>query len=936
MAYTIINADGTTLVTVPDTEVNTTYGVTLVGRNYAGYGTFLNDNFIALMENFNKPSAPASPLEGQLWYNPNTYSLSLWDDRAWKQLAFAVAQGTAPSASGRNVGDIWFDTDNQQLNVWTGVIVSNVIASLSTTTSTVSLLSSDSVRVGDILTTTSGTPITTAQNVVVTQILSTTTVQVNQAVTLASGQTVTFTRSSGWYLVGPAYSRTQQITGIYPKTVVDTNNITRTVGLIYQHGQVVGSISRDNEYALGPGYTIDRLPLIKPGITLISDQAPQQTRTVLSNSSIPAAGTTLVGISSVDGIQVGDYVITANVAYSQAVSVSAIFPANASITIGTSTVLATNDLITFQRGTVESSMFYGTATNAQALNGVTADRFATLAGVQKFQNDVYVAGNLWATGQTIIWDDDNGDIYLDNQTSGTDFSIYNKISGSTPSFSRTVQSTTAPADGYHTVLYLDRVDDLSMGDIIISANNQVGNLITINGVFNANSSVSINRADYFRSSEPVTFQRGINRRLRTLYVNGMYGNIEVAVDPTSNMGIATKRYVDLKANIALQATATNVAALIGTASISRRDFGNVSLVLDQFIENFTAVNAAVALRSTIDSPVFTGNPQAPTPSIGNSDTSIATTKFVTDTANIILASTTANAIVQDGQIMLRANITSPAFIGTPTAPNADFLARTQQLATTYWVGTQFDAININTTANLVAKAPLQNPQFTGVPTAPTTGNLSYTIIPGTTYSLNIPVSGGDSTVATTGFVANAIATMPSANLVPYATKVSPTLEGIPQSTNAPAGTANAWIATTRFVALNSPVLSVNSKTGTVTLGVADISGAAPIADPVFTGIPSAPEPDRATYNLQIPTTSWVGNIAANLAPRDNPVFTGVITMLTPNANSTASIATTCQWVNGRLASADVPKWGGATKYVSTNAPADGTGVNGDLWFQYTP
>ena len=935
MAYTITHADGTTLVTIPDTEVNTTYGVTLIGRNYAGYGTFLNDNFVSLMENFNKPSAPALPLEGQLWYNPNTYSLSLWDDRAWKQLAFAVAQGTAPSASGRNVGDIWFDTDNQQLNVWTGVVVSNVVASLSTTTSTVPLLSSDSVRVGDILTTTGGTPITTAQNVVVTQILSTTNVQVNQAVTIASGQTVTFTRNSGWYLVGPAYSRTQQITGIYPKTVVDTNSITRTVGLIYQHGQIVGSISRDNEYALGPGYTIDRLPLIKPGITLISDQAPQQTRTVLTNSSIPSAGTTLVGISSVTGIQVGDYVITANVAYSQSVSVSAIFPANASITIGTSTVLAVDDLITFQRGTVESSMFYGTATNAQALNGVTADRFATLAGDQIFQADVTVGGNLYIDSDAVVWDN-SGDIYLDNLATGGDWNVHSKISGALPVFGRTVQSTVAPIDGYRTVLSLDSVDDLSMGDIIISANNQVGDLITINGVFNANSSVSINRADYFQSNEPVTFQRGINRRLRTLYVNGMYGNIEVAVDPTSNMGVATKRYVDLKANIALQATATNVAALIGTAGISRRDFGNISNIIDQFNNNFTAVNASVALRATINSPAFTGTPTVPTPTFGDSSGNIATTEFVANLAAHVQAEARANGALLVTAVQSRANIANPSFTGVPTAPNADFLDRTQQLATTYWVGTQFDAININTTANLAAKAPLQNPQFTGAPTAPTTGNLSYTIIPGTTYSLNIPVSGGDSTVATTGFVANAIATMPSANLTPYATKVSPTLEGIPQSTNAPAGTANAWIATTRFVALNSPVLSVNAKTGAVILGVADVSGAAPIADPVFTGIPRAPEPDRSTYNLQIPTTSWVGNIAANLAPRDNPVFTGVITMLTPSANSTASIATTCQWVNGRLASADVPKWGGATKYVSTSAPADGTGVNGDLWFQYTP
>ena len=71
MAYTIQKTDGTTLVSVPDTEKNTNYGVTFIGKNYSGYGVFLNENFVSLMENFRKSTPPAQPLEGQLWYNPN-------------------------------------------------------------------------------------------------------------------------------------------------------------------------------------------------------------------------------------------------------------------------------------------------------------------------------------------------------------------------------------------------------------------------------------------------------------------------------------------------------------------------------------------------------------------------------------------------------------------------------------------------------------------------------------------------------------------------------------------------------------------------------------------------------------------------------------------------------------------------------------------------
>jgi hypothetical protein len=507
--------------------------------------------------------------------------------------------------------------------------------------------------------------------------------------------------------------------------------------------------------------------------------------------------------------------------------------------------------------------------------------------------------------------------------------------GSHPFFSKTVQANVGPLDGYSTLISLNSTNDLSTGDILISANNMVGEGVVVSAVFNANTTVLVNTADRFSTGETVNFQRGVNNKLKSLYINGRYGNVEVAKDPTSNMGVATKRYVDSGDNVSLQAIAANVSALIGTAGIARRDFGNISNILDQFINNFTAVNSAIALRGTIDSQAFTGTPTSTTP--GNSDISarIATTQYVSNIANTIVASTTANAVIQDAQIMLRANIDSPSFTGTVTAPNPSYPDRSTKVATTAWVGTLYDAIALGTTANLQAKASLADPAFSGVPTAPTAANLSYTLVPGTTYSLNIPVSGGDSTLATTGFVANAIATMPAANLVPYATKVSPALEGTPTSTTAPAGTSNTWIATTRFVALNSPVLSVNGRTGTVTLGYADVTGAAPLADPAFTGVPTAPDPEPVTRTRQIATTAWVGNIAANLAASNNPTLTGSVLIPTPSQTEAGAIATTCAWVNTKLANASVPKWGGSVKFVSTNAPDDSQGNNGDLWFQYT-
>jgi hypothetical protein len=57
-------------------------------------------------------------------------------------------------------------------------------------------------------------------------------------------------------------------------------------------------------------------------------------------------------------------------------------------------------------------------------------------------------------------------------------------------------------------------------------------------------------------------------------------------------------------------------------------------------------------------------------------------------------------------------------------------------------------------------------------------------------------------------------------------------------------------------------------------------------------------------------------------------------MTTPSLTSNASIAATCSWVNARLTTADVLRWGGARKYVESRAPDSAEGSAGDIWFQY--
>jgi hypothetical protein len=63
MAYTINTTNGSVIAVVQDATLNTiSTSLTLVGRDYAGYGEFLNENFVYLLENFAGDDEPAHQL----------------------------------------------------------------------------------------------------------------------------------------------------------------------------------------------------------------------------------------------------------------------------------------------------------------------------------------------------------------------------------------------------------------------------------------------------------------------------------------------------------------------------------------------------------------------------------------------------------------------------------------------------------------------------------------------------------------------------------------------------------------------------------------------------------------------------------------------------------------------------------------------------------
>ena len=118
MSYTINLTDGAIFAVIPDGTINTSSSMTLVGKNYAGYGQFLDTNFVHLLENSSNTTPPGAPLTGQLWWDSGNNLLQVYNGSQWKTISSATSSATAPT--GNVEGDLWYDSTNQQLKVWTG------------------------------------------------------------------------------------------------------------------------------------------------------------------------------------------------------------------------------------------------------------------------------------------------------------------------------------------------------------------------------------------------------------------------------------------------------------------------------------------------------------------------------------------------------------------------------------------------------------------------------------------------------------------------------------------------------------------------------------------------------------------------------------------------------------------------------------------------
>lgn len=119
MAYQINKTNGTIVSIVADGQVDDlSTNITLIGRNYSGFGEALNENFIKLLENFAATTQPTRPITGQVWFDTSEAKLKVYTGTQFLPVSSATISSTQPSSL--SIGDLWFDNAAGQLYFFDG------------------------------------------------------------------------------------------------------------------------------------------------------------------------------------------------------------------------------------------------------------------------------------------------------------------------------------------------------------------------------------------------------------------------------------------------------------------------------------------------------------------------------------------------------------------------------------------------------------------------------------------------------------------------------------------------------------------------------------------------------------------------------------------------------------------------------------------------
>ena len=359
------------------------------------------------------------------------------------------------------------------------------------------------------------------------------------------------------------------------------------------------------------------------------------------------------------------------------------------------------------------------------------------------------------------------------------------------------------------------VDNWTVGNIVVSNNNgvTVGTSQQLTTAVSGNDGVFRNN---YLNGDLRFYVNVLGSTTEALHIEGSTGMVNVAADPVSGLGIATKQYVDAKftntvlagvATTATQAVGDNASNIATTAFVYAANVAMASFVNSQL---FT-IDANISLKANAASPIFTGNPQSPTPASSDNSNAIATTNFVYTAVSDLTANTTSG-------LSSKANSLNSALIGMPTAPTMPSGTANTAIATTNFVYTAVSDLAANTTSGLSSKANSLDSALIGMPTAPT-----------------MPSGTANTAIATTAFVMNNSGLFPNkiyqgnsaftildtgtgtANLtIDGSAVMTATISGVnlmngATGYNQPAGTNNTTLATTAFVQTAANLWSGSAK-----------------------------------------------------------------------------------------------------------------------------
>ena len=364
MAYTITTTAGATLASIADGTVNSTNtSLTLIGKNYAGYGIFLNENYIKLLENFYNSSAPTAPLAGQLWYDSTNNLLKVYNGTIWKPIS-SSASGTSQPAS-PVIGDLWYDSANAQLKVWSGSAFITVGPSYTTTSGTSGAVVETILDSGS------------ASHVVVKFYISNTVVAI-----LSKDSTFTpGTSISGFTTIVPGLNLASSISGA---------QFTGTVSTAATLGGFTASQFLRSDQATSSAYavTVGSL-LVGSDLTVATSSGDVSVRNGTSNKNLDL----YINKGGVDTKAIGITGTTGAVAIPGALTVTSTTALNGVVTLGANMLPSGN--VTIELGS--TTLRYANVWAATVRGGSLTAQYADLA--ERFETDTaYPAGTVVSLG----------------------------------------------------------------------------------------------------------------------------------------------------------------------------------------------------------------------------------------------------------------------------------------------------------------------------------------------------------------------------------------------------------------------------------------------------------------------------------------------------------------------------------------------------------